>query len=57
MKKKKAKKIIFAYACCGVGKCEICPLARREREINCEGFGMDEVREAVETVAGERERR
>ena len=49
-----AKKLIFAYACCGTGKCEICPFIGNPPSCQCEGEKLQDIREAVETVAKER---
>ena len=50
-----AKKLIFAYACCGVGKCHICPLAGNPTSDRCDGEKLANIDEAVEAVARERE--
>ena len=48
-----AKKIIFAYACCGTGKCEICPFIGNPPSSQCEGEKLWDIKGAVETVARE----
>lgn len=50
-----AKKIIFAYACCGTGTCEICPFIREPPSSPCDGERLENIREAVETVAREQD--
>ena len=49
-----AKKIVFAYACCGTGKCEICPMIGNPPSAQCDGEKLANIDEAVETVARER---
>lgn len=49
-----AKKIVFAYACCAVGTCEICPFIGDPPSSPCDGERLENIREAVETVATER---
>lgn len=50
-----AKKLIFAYACCGVGKCHICPLVGNPASTPCTGEKLANIDEAVEVVVRERE--
>lgn len=50
-----AKKLIFAYACCGIGKCYLCPLVGNPTFTPCDGEKLKDIDEAVETVVRERE--
>ena len=49
-----AQKLIFAYACCGTGKCEMCPLIGNPPSSRCDGEKLANIDEAVEIVARER---
>ena len=48
-----ARNILFAYACCAVGMCEICPFIGDPPSYPCDGEKLENIREAVEIVARE----
>lgn len=52
-----AKKIVFAYACCGTGKCEICPLIGTYPSAGSNGEKLANIDDAVEIVAREQEQK
>lgn len=54
MSLEETQKLIFAYACCGTGKCEICPFIGNPPSSQCEGEKLQDIKEVVETVARER---
>lgn len=47
---REAEEIIYAYACCGIGKCESCPLAGDPISNICNGDRLKEIGEAVKTI-------
>lgn len=57
MSLEEAKKLIFAYACCGTGKCEICPLIGTYPSAGSNGEKLANIDDAVEIVAREQEQK
>lgn len=53
---KEAKEIIFGYACCAAGMCEVCPFIGDSPHSPCEGERLFDIKKAVETVARERKK-
>ena len=50
-----AKEIIFGYACCAVGMCEICPFAAKpDIHRECDGEKLEKLKDAVEVIAKQR---
>lgn len=45
-----AEEIIYAYACCGTGKCESCPLSGEPVSHVCNGKRLRLIRDAVDTI-------
>lgn len=45
-----AEEIIYAYSCCRIGKCEICPLAGDPYSNVCSRERLRKIEEAVRTI-------
>lgn len=48
-----ARNILFAYVRCAVGTCAICPFIGDPPSSPCDGEKLENIREAVNTVAKE----
>ena len=57
MSLEEAKKLIFAYVCCGTGRCVLCPLVGNPPSAPCDGEKLANIDDAVEIVAREREQK
>ncbi len=57
MSLEEAKKLIFAYVCCGTGRCVLCLLVGNPPSAPCDGEKLANIDDAVEIVAREREQK